>query len=99
MAISSETKTVTTTATVITVGVGSPPIRGDRGHAVLVQNNSTLRTLYIGGPDVTADTSATGGVQIAVGGSIPLGELASSDTLYGIVATGTAAVAILKVTA
>jgi hypothetical protein len=78
--------TVGTTATAICTAsiVGS----------VVIYNGGT-GTLYVGGPNVTA-SGATQGVPVAASGSLSLviaGDVAR--TIYGVVASGTAAVNFL----
>jgi hypothetical protein len=63
--------------------------------AVLVQNLGTA-TLYIGGSSVTAGTASTGGLQVAANTTVNVPTTgASTESIYGIVATGTANVAFL----
>jgi hypothetical protein len=82
------TVTVGTAATLLGT-TGSP-------GGVLVQNNGSA-AVFLGGPTVTADTTATGGLQVAAGASmtVPTVGGAAAD-LYAIVATGTADVAWLS---
>jgi hypothetical protein len=66
-----------------------------QGRSVMVQNTGSA-LVYLGGSGVTADTSATGGIQVgafATAVEIPSGNVAgradADDRLYGIVASGT----------
>jgi hypothetical protein len=86
--------------TPIPFGTAPTAIATPIGGGIVVQNLSPL-TVYLGGPGVTADTSATGGVQLGTANtsnsilSIP-GKHAVAfptdvvDSVYGRVASGTA---------
>ena len=81
---------VGTTATLIATP-GSAPEQG----GVLIQNLGSS-TLYLGGSTVTAGTTSTGGLQVAANASVSVPTTGSaSESLYGIVASGTANVAYL----
>lgn len=82
-------KTVTTTPQVI-VSVGQS------NGGILVQNQGSV-PVYLGGPTVTADQSATGGVQIAANTTTLIPSLGGyGHNLWGVVASGTASVAWLQ---
>ena len=81
---------VGTTATLI-----ATPSQVPENGGILIQNLGAV-VLFIGGPTVTAGTTATGGVQIAISPSAPVlvpTTGAGSEALYGIVASSTANVA------
>jgi hypothetical protein len=62
---------------------------------VLIQNLGTA-TVYIGGSTVTAGTTSTGGLQVAQNAIVNVPTTgAASESIYGIVASGTANVAYL----
>lgn len=93
MAYAQGVVSVTTTATKIcTPGVGG----------VHVQNLSA-NAVFLGGPNVTADASATGGITLPASMATPVlivtglepGTLDSDDALYGRVAAGSNNVAFL----
>lgn len=82
------TVTVGTTATLL-VTTGS-------SGGVLVQNNGTA-VIFLGGPGVTAGTTATGGIQVAAGASVTVPTVGGgSRDLYAVIATGTAPVVWLS---
>jgi hypothetical protein len=81
---------VGTTATLIATPSSAPDVDG-----ILIQNLSAA-IVYIGGPTVTAGTTSTGGLQLAASSTTPVlfpTTGASSEGLYGIVASSTANVA------
>lgn len=55
---------------VVTVGTSAQLVVTVGTRGALVQNVGGT-TIYLGGPSVTADTSATGGVQLASGATSP----------------------------
>jgi hypothetical protein len=62
---------------------------------ILIQNLGAV-TLYLGASTVTAGTTATGGLQVAANAIVNVPTTgASSEALYGIVASSTANVAFL----
>jgi hypothetical protein len=62
---------------------------------VLIQNLGAT-TVYVGGPNVTAGTTATGGLQVAANAIVNVPTTgAAADGVYGIVASGTNNVAFL----
>jgi hypothetical protein len=78
---------VGTTATLIATPSSAPDVDG-----ILIQNLSAA-IVYIGGPTVTAGTTSTGGLQLAASSTTPVlipTTGASSEGLYGIVASSTA---------
>jgi len=71
--------------------VGTVP----ENDGVLIQNNGST-VVYLGASTVTADATATGGMQVAAGATVTVPTTgAESLELYGIVASGTADVAFL----
>lgn len=87
MAVTHERVTVATTATVISTAAN------DRdGHSVCVQNPAGGATVYIGGSGVT--TSSYG---VALGESSDISiDLLQGEVLYGIVASSTQTVNVLR---
>ena len=86
MALQSAAVTVAATATVLSTAAG------DReGHRVLILNPSGGVTVYVGG----ADVSTANGYPVASGGTLSLA-LEVGEIVYGIVATGTQAVNVLR---
>lgn len=86
MALTHQTVTVTTTATLLS-GDG-----GRDGQTVLVQNPSGGSIVYLGGTGVTNTSygfSLEGGVAFAI-------ELQDGEGLYGVVASSTQAVNVLR---
>ena len=80
-----------------TVSVGTTPTLLFTGPApgALVQNNGAT-PIYLGGSTVTANTAATGGLTIAAGATLAIPSTgATADSLYAVVASGTANVAWL----
>ena len=87
MAITHNIVTVGATATVISTAVN------DReGHSVCVQNPSASTTVYIGGSGVTTTDY---GVALAGGADISI-DLLQGEILYGIVASSTQTVNVLR---
>lgn len=87
MAITHEIVTVAATATVISTAAN------DRdGHSVCVQNPSASTTVYIGGAGVTTSSY---GVALAGGADISV-DLLQGEILYGIVASSTQTVNVLR---
>lgn len=96
MAVKTTVVTVTTTATLLS---GTDP--GDHqgaanGMSLAVKVPSGGATVYVGGSDVTADTTAgTGGFPVAAGEGYAF-DLDPGDVLYGRVAAATQAVNVLR---
>lgn len=87
MAVTHSIVSVGTTATVISTAAN------DRdGHAVCVQNPSSSTTVYIGGTGVTTTDY---GVALAGGADISI-DLLQGEILYGIVASSTQNVNVLR---
>lgn len=87
MAISHERVSVGTTATQI-----SSNYAGKDGQAVSVQNPAAGATVYIGGEGVTTTSygySLAGGTDMAV-------QMQDGEKLYGVVATSTQTVNVLR---
>lgn len=81
---------VGTTATLIATPSSTPENDG-----VLIQNLGS-GVLYIGGPNVTAGTTATGGLQVAANTIVNVPTTgAAAEAIYGIVASSTNNVAFL----
>lgn len=84
----------------VTVGVAAAilvptaPLAGRR--KITIQNNSA-KLIYIGGATVTADTAATGGVQVAAHGGTYELEVGDNIVLYGIGAGAGLSVAVQEV--
>lgn len=87
MAVTHNIVSVGTTATVISTAAN------DReGHSVLVQNPSASTTVYIGGAGVTTTDygcALAGGADISV-------DLQQGEILYGVVASSTQNVNVLR---
>ena len=81
------TVTVGTTATLL--------VSSSFPGGVLIQNNGTA-PIFLGGPNVTANTAATGGIQVAAGATVTVPSVGGiTADLYAVIATGTATVAWL----
>jgi hypothetical protein len=90
MAYKNGVVSVTTSPTLIATPSSVPENDG-----ILIQNLGAV-TLYLGGSTVTAGTTATGGYQVAASASVLVPTTgASTEALYGIVASSTANVAFL----
>lgn len=87
MPVSSSRVTVTTAATQLVAVVPSY----NRVQSALVRNRAAV-SVFIGGPGVTTGT----GFELEPGDAATL-DMNADDALWGIVATGTAEVAVLKV--
>lgn len=88
--LKAEVVTVGTTATVLArKGTTTVP------NAVLIVVPSGGSTVYVGGADVTADDTATGGLPIAATQSLGW-DLFEEDDMHAIVASGTQAVRVLR---
>jgi hypothetical protein len=93
MAVQGLRITVGTTATVLSSLTPPSPIDyNQRGFSTLIQNPTGGVTVYLGGPDVTTTTY---GYSLAAGSSMSV-DLFPGDLLYGVVATGTQALGILR---
>jgi hypothetical protein len=87
---------------VVSVGTSPTKICTPDQEGALVQNLGTS-VVYLGGPTVTADASATGGVTLPANMTSPVpiavglrpGTLDADDGLYGCVAAGSVNVAFL----
>jgi hypothetical protein len=88
--LKAEVVTVGTTRTLLaTKGTTTVP------NAVLIAVPTGGSTVYVGGKDITPDDSATGGFPIQ--GTQSLGwDLFEEDDMYGIVASGTQIVRVLR---
>ncbi len=87
MAVTHNIVSVGTTATVISTAAN------DRdGHSVCVQNPSASTTVYIGGTGVTTTDY---GVALAGGADISI-DLLQGEILYGVVASSTQSVNVLR---
>jgi hypothetical protein len=69
-----------TTVGIIALTVPAAPLAG---RATMLIQNVGATTIYLGSPTVTADTAATGGLQLLSGQSIPI-SLSSAVLLYAI---------------
>jgi hypothetical protein len=75
--------------------LGAFPTPSQHVDGILIQNLGAV-TLYLGASTVTAGTTATGGLQVAANAIVNVPTTgASSEALYGIVASSTANVAFL----
>lgn len=89
---------------VVSVGTAATLICTPGRDGALVQNLGTA-VVFIGGPGITADAAATGGVTLTTGQTAPqmvrsgmvAGTVGANDALYGRVAGGTSNVAFLAV--
>ena len=87
MAVTHNIVSVGATATII-----SDASNDREGHSVLVQNPSASVTVYIGGAGVT---TASYGVALAAAGDISI-DLSQGEVLYGVVASSTQNVNVLR---
>lgn len=82
-----------------TVTVGTTPSTiavQPTNDGILLTNQGSV-TVYIGGPGVTADQTATGGFPIAASETVTIPTVGSAGhTLYLVVASGTAAVSYIQ---
>lgn len=85
MSVEGAQVTVTTSPTLITSGVDSR-VRG----AILICNRGTA-AIFLGGPAVT-----TAGFQVDVGQAVPADVTTPADAIYGITASGTQRVDVLR---
>lgn len=88
---------MTVLAASVTVGVtatqlSSPTDDNAAGHSLVVKVPAGGATVFVGGPGVTT----TAGYPLAAGESFSA-DLTPGDALFGIVATGTQAVNVLRV--
>lgn len=87
MAVSSAQVTVGTTATLLTA------VEADtQAGSTLVITNASAVAVFIGPATVTTTT----GLSLAAGATLPRFELNAGESVYGVVATGTAAVHVLR---
>lgn len=87
MAVTHSIVSIGTSATTISSAVS------DRdGHSVLIQNPSASVTVYIGGDGVTTSSY---GVALAGGSDISV-DLLQGEILYGVVASSTQSVNVLR---
>jgi hypothetical protein len=89
MAIEHAIVGLTTTATLLTVAASGG---GKDGSTILIQNPAGGQVVYLGGAGVT---SSVYGFILAVDANISL-ELNQDEALYGVVATSTQSVAVLR---
>ena len=89
MAINHAIVSVGATATLLTVAASGG---GKDGSTILVQNPTGGQAVYLGGTGVT--TSSYGFI-LAVGSNISI-ELNQDESLYGVVASSTQSVAVLR---
>lgn len=81
----------------VTVGTAATLLTTTNTPGGLLLQNNGAAPVFVGGPTVTADTTATGGIQVAAGASITVPTIGGVIAdLYAVIATGTAAVAWLK---
>lgn len=86
---------VTTTATALNTDTNELP--GSIGNTIIIKVPAGGQIVYVGGSDVTADTTAgTGGFPIASGDSLTI-TAGPGETLYGRVAATTQNVNVLRV--
>lgn len=77
----------------VTVGI-SPTLlvsAKNGGGAIVVRNNGSA-TVYLGGANVTPDTSDTGGLEIAAGTTQTIPAIGGAIMLYAVAAGGLATV-------
>jgi hypothetical protein len=85
---------VTTTAQII--NTDTSVAAGAIGNTIIVKVPAGGITVYIGGSDVTADTTAgTGGFPLAAGDSLAI-QVAEGESVYARVASSTQSVNILR---
>ncbi len=85
-------------STVVSVGTDATVLTLAQGGVVLQNLGSEI--VYVGGPEVTADETSTGGLQLPASDTtavtIPAAQMRrADDALYGRTASGTASVAVL----
>ncbi len=84
---------VTTTATLLNADAND--YAEYRGNSILIKNPGAT-TVYVGGADVTADTTAgTGGYPLATGGELSV-TVGPGEAVFGRVAAGTQSVNVLR---
>lgn len=89
MAINHALVSVGTTATLLTVAASGG---GRSGSSILVQNPAGGQVVFLGGAGVT---SASYGFKLAVDSNISI-DLDQDEALYGVVASSTQSVAVLR---
>lgn len=98
MTINSAYVSVSTTATALNAANTRPNRWNGQYHGVslLIKNPSGSVTVYIGGSDVTADTTAgTGGYPLAPGGEMAI-TVVEDEIVYGRVAASTQSVNVIR---
>lgn len=83
-----QTISVGTTATKL------PAIELENRKSIWIQNKMAAKTVYLGTATVTADDTSTGGFKLKSNEEIQIN--LNNHDIYGIVASGTADVAILE---
>ena len=89
MAIEHAIVGLTTTATLLTVAASGG---GKDGSTILIQNPAGGQAVFLGGAGVT---SASYGFKLAVDSNISI-DLDQDEALYGVVASSTQSVAVLR---
>lgn len=92
MALVARKVTVTTTAVLLTQGLGGAGAQGISDFSAEVQNTDATITLYVGGSGVTTAQ----GFPVLAGATVKLGELGADDALYGITSSGSIDVRVLE---
>lgn len=70
------------------IGTGVQQILGPGTYGALVQADSTnTADVYLGGQSVTADSTATGGIRLAAGASVPL-KVDGNEQLWAVAPSG-----------
>jgi hypothetical protein len=87
MAITHERISITTTATLL-----SATVSGRDGQTLMIQNPSAGSVTYLGGAGVT---STSYGYALSPGSDMSI-DLANGETLYGIVASSTNTVNVIR---
>jgi hypothetical protein len=87
MALTHERVSVTTTATLLSASVS-----GRDGQTVMIQNPSAGSITYLGGVGVT---STSYGYALAAGSDMSI-DLQNGETLYGVVASSTNTVNVIR---
>lgn len=90
MAFNSAYLAVGTTATAL----NTTDSDGTLENSILIKNPSGSVTIYIGGSAATADTAATGGYPLLPGAELAV--TVRGEVVYGIVATTTTSVNVLR---
>ena len=87
------------TSAVVKVGVTATPLPTTAlsGRKVIAVQNLSGSVIYIGASTITADTAATGGLQLRNVGDAFVADLTDDVILYGIVVSGSQPISGLEI--